>query len=180
MPSMCRWSKDTVSSATQRGLTRPLWTHGRSRNAPTARIADSPGLMIGRAAVDAEHADVRDGERPPGQVRRGGVPFAGGTDQAVQRRGELGERQPAGVLDVRHHEAPRSRRCDAEVDLVAIDDLLRVGVEHRIEVRVALDAQEDRPGDEQQGADADVVEARCLAQPSDQPHRPLTSTSSTR
>ncbi len=32
---------------TWRGFTLPLWTHGWSLIAPTARIADSPGLRIG-------------------------------------------------------------------------------------------------------------------------------------
>src|SRR5205807_1577707 len=46
-PSTSRWSKDSPSVVTCRGLIFPLCTHGCSRIAPNARIAASPGLRIG-------------------------------------------------------------------------------------------------------------------------------------
>ncbi len=169
---MCRWSKLTVSWATTRGLTLPLCTQGRSRNAPTHRMAPSPGLMIGVPPSMPKTPTLVIVKVPPGQVGRRRTAVAGGAHQPVEGVRELRQRHLVGVLDVGDQQPARSRCRDAEVDVVAVDDFLRRPVEVRVQVGRAPQAEQDRARHEQQRAHPGVGEARRLAQPPDQLDRP--------
>ena len=99
---------DQISSST---------THGCFLIAPKHRIADSPGLMIGVPASTPKTPTLVIVNVPP-HVGRLGLALARHRGQVAERARELEQREPLGVLDVRHHEPARRRRRDAEVDVV--------------------------------------------------------------
>ena len=62
-PSTTRWSLESVSAMRRPGTMAPFSTTGTSSMAPTARMHAAGGLMIAVKCFDAEHPEVRDGER---------------------------------------------------------------------------------------------------------------------
>ena len=165
-PSTIRWSKDSESWVTLRTANCPSTTHGVSRTAPSARIAVSPGLRIGRAAVDAEHADVGDRDRPAGHVRRRGPAGPGRLGQLPQRDSASSRTDSrARVLDVGHDQPARGGSGDAEVDVVLDHDLLRLLVPGGVDHRIPADREQQRPGHEQQRADLDPGELAASRRP---------------
>src|SRR5690606_5891370 len=60
---------------------------------------------------------------------------------------------------------------DAEVDVVLVDDLLRLVVPGGVDLRVAAHREDERLGREQEWGDADVGKGRVLLEPGDELHR---------
>src|SRR3954451_19937432 len=96
-----------------------------SRTWPKARIAASPGLRIGVPLSTPNTPTLVIVIVPPVMSAGGGGPSgggggarAGGRGELRERVGELAQRQPVGVLDVRDDEAAGGGRRDAEVDVV--------------------------------------------------------------
>ena len=100
-----------------------------------------PGAEDRGAAVDAEHADVRQRDRAPGEVRRRRPPGARRLDQRLHRTGELEQAQARGALDGRDQQPARGVGRDAEVDVAVDHDVRPVGrvdprgVDHRVAPR---------------------------------------------
>jgi hypothetical protein len=125
----------------------------------------------GGAAVDAEHPDVGDRDRAAGQVGRGGLPGPGRLGELGQRPGKPGQRQPSGVLDVRHDEAALGRDRDAEVHVVLDHDLLGLLVPRGVDHRMPGRRGQQRPGHEQQRRHPQPGELGQLADPPHRGHR---------
>ena len=68
------------------------------------------------------------GDRDGAVGHRGGVRLAGArrAGELAELDGEVVQAEPVRVLDVRHDEPARRRGRDPEVDVVLVDDLLRL------------------------------------------------------
>ena len=89
-----------------------------------ARIPASPGLRIGRPPSTPKTPMLVIVKLPRARSLRRGLPGTGQGDQGAERLSQLQQRQPVGVLDVGHDQAPRSRGGDAQVDAALQHDLL--------------------------------------------------------
>ena len=147
-----------------------MCTHGISRIGAEGQDRRLPRVEDRGAGVDAEHAHVGDRDRAAGHVRRRRLPLAGGGGQVGQGPGQLGERHPAGVLDVRDDQPARRGRGDAEVHVVLDHDLLGRLVPAAVDHRVPADGEQQRPRDEQQRADLDAGQLGPQRQPLAQLH----------
>ena len=87
-------------------------------------MAASPGFRMGVPASMPKTPMLVMEMVPPGELGRSGLARARRVRQLGQRRGELQQGHPVGVLDVRHGQAARRGGRDAQVHVVVLDDLL--------------------------------------------------------
>ena len=137
-PSTMRWSNESEKYAQVRmaivsSPSGPVRTFGRFSIAPMPRIADLRLVDDRRADERAEHARVGDRERPVLDFVRIEPLGARAIGEIVERARETGEREVVGVLDDGDDEPPVERDGDADVDLLAVDDL--VAAHRRVERR---------------------------------------------
>ena len=126
----------------------PVRTFGRFSMAPRPRIADVPSGMIGVPSEGAEHAGIRDRERRALHFLRLQPLVARAIGEIVERAREAGEREIVGILDDGNDQSPVERNGDADVVLLAVDD---VGAGHGgVEHRELLERVDDRLDDERQ------------------------------
>ena len=113
----------------------------RSTIAPTARMPGSGGLMIALEARDAEHAEVRDGERAALDLGLlAACPARARSARSRASTRELAQRLRLGVADDGHDQAVVERDRDADVRRAVLDEL---AVDPRaVELRVV--AQRER------------------------------------
>ena len=111
----------------------PVITLGRFSIAPTQRMPTCGWLMIGVPISDPKTPGIRDREGAVLHLARIEPLRARAIREVVERSRESGQRQIVGVLDHRDDQAPVERDRDADVDLLAVDDLVAAhgGVEHR-------------------------------------------------
>ena len=121
--------------------------------------------MIAVNGRDAEHAEVRDGERAVAQVGELERPTPGGVREPPRLRGDLGERLPVGVEDDRDEQGVVGRDGDADVDArVALDLSVDVG---RVEAREVPERVRSRLDDEVVERGHDVALGSRVAPPRD-------------
>ena len=170
-PSIRRWSKDRARVVIQRGTISSSTTHGCLRTAPKARIAASPGLMIGVPASTPKTPTLVIVNEPPAWSAGWVLPSRAVATRSFSARAELGQGEGVGVLDVRDDQPARGGRGDAEVDRALVDDLLRLLVPRRVDDRRTAGRQRDRLRDDQQRRDLELPERLVALEPVDQLHR---------
>ena len=90
-PSTSRWSNDSASWHTVRTASSPSTTHGVGLIAPTARIAASPGLMIGVPVSTPNTPTLVIVNVPPTRSAGGVFPAAGGLGERAEGDGQLAQ-----------------------------------------------------------------------------------------
>ena len=93
----------------------------------TARIADSPGLMIAVKVLDVEHAHVRDGEGRSAHLVRREAAGARLVDELPGAGAELGHRHFVGVAHDWDDQSLVEVDGDAQMDAAMPADGLAVG-----------------------------------------------------
>ena len=118
-------------------------------------MAASPGLRMGVPASMPKTPMFVMEIVPPERSAGAGLARARRVRQFGQRRGELQQGHPVGVLDVRHGQAARGGGRDAQVHVVVLDDLLLRFVPAGVERGVVL--QRDQHGLGHQGQRRELV-----------------------
>src|SRR6202035_4659561 len=96
-------------------------------------------------------------ERAAGQLVRPNVTGPGAGREVGDLAGEAADVQVAGAVDDRHHQAAVGVHGDAEVLGGVVGDLLRLGVDDRVELRVDLERLDGGLGEERQEGQLDAL-----------------------
>jgi hypothetical protein len=103
----------------------------------------------------AEHAAVRDAERPAGQLLDAELAVLDGRRQPLDLALDLGEPHPLGVPQHRDGQPPLGADRDPEVDEVVVHDVL--ALDAGVDARELLQGQHDGPAEEAHEPQPDPV-----------------------
>ena len=136
---------------------RVLNDDGALDHAADAEDADLRQVDDRRVEQRAAAAGVGQRERAAGQLVRADVAGPGAGREVGDLAGEAADVQVARAVDDRHHQAALGVHRDAEVLGGVVGDLLRLGVDDRVELRVDLERLDGGLREERQEGQLDAL-----------------------